>query len=147
MTKSHAPDFIRQMNLILVTICLLTLIAATTIIVIWIWSENDISKTMGKALTTIGLVCVSSLMGLMINSIIGRHLRQTLPKICWSCSWVCIVVGAAIATIAVWWQSSNDDVVWRTFGTVVVIFIASTITTVLASALSISERTIPNPGD
>lgn len=147
MTKSHAPDFIRQMNLVLVTICLLTLIAATTIIVIWIWSENDISKTMGKALTTIGLVCVSSLMGLMINSIIGRHLRQTLPKICWSCSWVCIVVGAAIATIAVWWQSSNDDVVWRTFGTVVVIFIASTITTVLASALSISDRTIPNPGD
>ncbi len=144
MTKSHAPDFIRQMNLILVTICLLTLIAATTIIVIWIWSENDISKTMGKALTTIGLVCVSSLMGLMINSIIGRHLQQTLPKICWSCSWICIVVGAAIATIAVWWQSSNDDVVWRTFGTVVVIFIASTITTVLASALSVSDRSITN---
>ena len=147
MTTSHPPDFIRQMNLVLVTICLLTLIAATTIIVIWIWSSDQLTEVMFKSLTTIGLVCVSSLMGLMINSIIGRHLHQMLPKICWSCSWICIVVGAAIAMIAVWSQAKNDDVVWRSFGTIVVIFIASTITTVVASALSVSERTIPNPGD
>lgn len=147
MTPNHAPGFIRGMNLVLVTICLLTLISATTIVVIWIWSSDQLTDVMFRSLTTIGLVCVSSLMGLMINSIIGRHLQQVLPKICWSCSWICIVVGAVIATIAVWWQSKNDDVVWRSFATIVVVFIASTITTVLASALSVNDRTINASSD
>lgn len=147
MSKVPAPAFIRQMNLILVTVCLLTLIAATTIIVIWIWSDKDMADAMGRALTTISLFCVSSLMGLMINAIIGRHLRQVLPKICWICSWACIVLGAAIATVAVWWQSNNDDVIWRTFATVVVVFIASTITTVLASALSSNDHAIAGSND
>ena len=48
MSKVPAPAFIRQMNLILVTVCLLTLIAATTIIVIWIWSDKDMADAMGK---------------------------------------------------------------------------------------------------
>lgn len=147
MNKPSAPEFIRQMNLILVTVCLLTLIAATTVIVILIWSDEAQTELVGKTLTTIGLVCVSSLMGLMINGIIGRSLRQTLPKICWTCSWICIVLGGTIATVAVWWQSNSDDVIFKTFGTVLVIFIASTITTVLASALSTNERVTPPASD
>ena len=87
-TSPARPRPLHAFNMILVTVCVLALVFATVTLIVWIWGDN-LDSTMGRMLASIGLVLVSSLLGLTINSISGRFLESTLPKICWLASWAC----------------------------------------------------------
>lgn len=126
---------LRRFNLVLVTLCVSCLVFATVTIIVWIWGE-DLGATMGRVLSTIGLVLVSSLLGLIVNSIVGRHLVSFLSRICWGASWACILIGTVVGCIAIWLHTREDEILLKTLGTIIVLFLSSTVGTALAGSLA-----------
>ena len=130
-------------NLVLITICVATLVAATVTLIALIWG-SDLGDLAERAFATIGLVCVSSIFGLLVTRIVGRRLDSTLPKICWGASWACIIGGVGVGAAAIWLNEANEDILLKTLATLLVLFIASTIGIALAGSLgpAATNRTI-----
>ncbi len=139
---SDSPDAstrasaLRTMNLVLVTGCVSTLVAATVTLIAMIWGSLD-GDTWGRSFATIGLVFVSTLFGLIINRLVGRHLGQIVSLICWLASWACIVGGLGVGITAIWFND-NEEVLLKTLATIVVLLIASSIGIALAGGLGAS---------
>ena len=136
MTESttRSPSPLHAFNMILVTVCVTSLVAATIMLIVLMWGE-DLGDTMARAFATVGIACVSSLFGIVVNSIGGRHLQHMLPLICWLASWSCIVVGSIVGGVAIWINENNDDILLKTIATIFVLFVASTIGAALAGML------------
>ena len=58
------------------------------------------------------------------------NLRQ-LNTVCFTVSIVCIVLGSMLA-ISMIWMDHSSEFLWKTWGTICVVFLASTITMVVA---------------
>jgi hypothetical protein len=142
-SSSSAPSTrkssLRSMNLALVTICVMSLVAVTIMLIVMIWSD-DSTEFAGRMMATIGLMLTGSLLGLLVNSIVGRSLDVVLAKVCWVASWLCIIGGTAIGVIAIWLHVDHEEVLLRTVGTIIVLFIASMIGTALAGTLASASR-------
>ena len=141
-TAANPPERwhgLRSLNLVLVTICVMSLVAVTIMLIVMIWSE-DSTEFAGRMMATIGLMLTSSLLGLLVNSIVGRTLDVLLAKVCWIASWLCIVGGTLIGAIAIWMHVDHEEILLRTVGTIVVLFIASMIGTALAGTLASASR-------
>ena len=81
-TAANPPERrhgLRSLNLILVTICVMSLVAVTIMLIVMIWSE-DSTEFAGRMMATIGLMLTSSLLGLLVNSIVGRTLDVLLAN-------------------------------------------------------------------
>ena len=138
-TSPARPRPLHAFNMILVTVCVLALVFATVPLIVWIWGDN-LDSTMGRMLASIGLVLVSSLLGLTINSISGRFLESTLPKICWLASWACILAGTIVGCYAIWSHTDQEEILLKTLGTIIVLFVSSTIGAALAGAFAASSN-------
>ncbi len=137
-TSQTAPErnpLLRSFNLILVTICVVSLVAVTIMLIVMIWSDGS-SEFIGRMMATIGLLLTGSLLGLVVNAVVGKSLRILVAKICWVASWLCIVGGLVIGGIAIWLHVDHEEVLLRTIGTITVLFIASMIGTALAGTLA-----------
>ncbi|MCP4837409.1 MAG: hypothetical protein GY895_21900 [Phycisphaera sp.] len=132
---------LRSLNMILVTMCVSTLVFATIALIIWIW-RDDFGATMGRLIATAGIVLVSSLLGLTVNSISGRSLGSTLPLICWAASWFCILGGAIVGCIALWAHDADDEILLKTIGTIIVLFVSSTIGAALSATFVASSNRV-----
>ena len=110
MTESttRSPSPLHAFNMILVTVCVTSLVAATIMLIVLIWGE-DLGDTMARAFATVGIACVSSLFGIVVGSIVGG--------------------------VAIWINENNDDILLKTIATIFVLFVASTIGTALAGML------------
>lgn len=130
---------LRAFNTILVTTGVSTLVFATVTLIVWIW-RDDLGATMGRLVASIGLVLVSSLLGLTVNAISGRFLHALLPKICWLASWACILGGTVVGCIAIWSHVDQEEILLKTLGTIIVLFVSSTIGAALAGGLAASSN-------
>ena len=135
LKAEHRP--LHTFNMVLVTICVLSLVFATVTLIVWIWHDK-LGDSMGRLLASIGLVLVSSLLGLTINSISGRFLDAILAKICWVASWVCILAGTIVGCYAIWSHTDQEEILLKTLGTIIVLFVSSTIGAALAGAFAAS---------
>lgn len=133
------PRPLHTFNLLLLTICVLALVFATVTLIVWIWHDK-LGDTMGRLLASIGLVMVSSLLGLVINSISGRFLESILPKVCWIASWACILAGTIVGCYAIWSHTNQEEILLKTLGTIIVLFVSSTIGAALAGAFAASPN-------
>lgn len=134
------PHPLHAFNMMLVTVCVLSLVFATVTLIVWIW-HDQLDDTMGRLLASIGLVMVSSLLGLTINSISGRFLDAILAKICWVASWACILAGTIVGCYAIWSHADDQDaILLKTLGTIIVLFVSSTIGAALAGAFAASSN-------
>ncbi|MHC4245691.1 MAG: hypothetical protein ACYSUU_02705 [Planctomycetota bacterium] len=141
-TPRISPDrspLLRAFNLVLVTICVMSLVAVTIMLIVMIWS-NDSSESLGRLMATTGLVLTASLLGLVVNAIVGKSLGVLLAKICWAASWLCIFGGSVIGGVAIWLHVDHEEVLLRTIGTITVLFVASMIGTALAGTLANAMR-------
>ena len=141
-TAANPPERwhgLRSLNLVLVTICVMSLVAVTIMLIVLIWSDAN-TDLAARMMSTIGLLLFGSLLGLLVNSIAGRSLHILLAKICWLASWLCIVGGTLIGAIAIWMHVDHEEILLRTVGTIVVLFIASMIGTALAGTLASASR-------
>ena len=137
-----SPDrnpILRSLNLVLVTICVMSLVAVTIMLIVMIWSEES-TEFVGRMIATIGLTLTGSLLGLLVNAIVGRSFDVFLARLCWIASWLCIIGGSVIGGIAIWLHVDHDEILIRTVGTVVVLFIASMIGIALAATLASTAR-------
>ncbi len=137
-----SPDrnpLLRSLNLVLVTICVMSLVAVTIMLIVMIWSDESTDFTL-RMMATIGLALTGSLLGLLVNAVVGRSLEIFLAKICWIASWMCIIGGSVIGGIAIWLHVDHEEVLLRTIGTVVVLFVASLIGIALAATLGNAAR-------
>ena len=130
---------LHSFNLVLVTMCVMSLVAVTIMLIVLIWSDSN-TDLAARMMSTIGLLLFGSLLGLLVNSIAGRSLHILLAKICWLASWLCIVGGTAIGVIAIWLHVDHEEILLRTVGTIVVLFIASMIGMALAGTLASASR-------
>jgi hypothetical protein len=130
---------LHSFNLVLVTMCVMSLVAVTIMLIVLIWSDAN-TDLAARMMSTIGLLLFGSLLGLLVNSIAGRSLDILLAKICWLASWLCIVGGTAIGVIAIWLHVDHEEILLRTVGTIVVLFIASMIGMALAGTLASASR-------
>jgi len=62
-----------------------------------------------------------------------------LYTICFTVSIVCIVLGSMLA-ISMIWIDHSSDFLWKSWGTIAVVFLASTITMVVSRMFSHRER-------
>ena len=138
-TSPARPRPLHAFNMILVTVCVLSLVFATVTLIVWIWHDK-LDDTMGRLLASIGLVMVSSLLGLTINSISGRFLEAMLAKICWLASWACILAGTIVGCYAIWSHTDQEEILLKTLGTIIVLFVSSTIGAALAGAFAASSN-------
>lgn len=141
-TQEAAPERPRPLhtfNMVLVTLCVLSLVFATITLIVWIWHDS-LDESMGRLLASIGLVMVSSLLGLTINSISGRFLGSLLPKICWVACWACILAGTFVGCYAIWSHTDQEEILLKTLGTIIVLFVSSTIGAALAGAFAASSK-------
>lgn len=136
-TAGSGRSALRAMNLVLLTLCVSTLVAATVTLIAMIWGSFE-SDTWGRSFATIGLVFVSTLFGLIINRLVGRHLRQVVSLICWMASWACILGGLGVGVTAIWFND-NEEVLLKTLATIVVLLIASSIGIALAGGLGAAD--------
>ncbi|MAD78695.1 MAG: hypothetical protein CMJ51_04905 [Planctomycetaceae bacterium] len=137
-TATSGTGPLHAFNLVLITICVATLVAATVTLIALIWG-SDLGDLAERAFATIGLVCVSSIFGLLVNRIVGGRLDSILPKICWFASWACIVGGVGVGAAAIWLNEANEDILLKTLATLLVLFIASTIGIALAGSLGMAS--------
>ena len=114
----------------------MSLVTITIMLIVMIWRSSDTSDFTTRMIATIGLALTGSLLGLVVNAIVGKSLGILLAKICWAASWLCIVGGLVIGGIAIWLHVDHEEVLARTIGTIAVLFIASMIGTALAGTLA-----------
>lgn len=70
---------------------------------------------------------------------------QHLNKICFTICIVCIVLGTVLSLAMIWGEIRAEEFVWKSWLTIVVLFVASAMT--LTVSKSLSERARNNDND
>lgn len=63
-----------------------------------------------------------------------------LNKICFTICIVCIVAGTVLSLVMIWGEMHNDKIVWKSWLTIAVFFLASVLTLAVAKTLECRRK-------
>jgi hypothetical protein len=130
-------------NLLLVTVAIAMGVAVTVVAIIWIWTESSFSELAGRLIGSASILAAACLLNLAVNSVLGRKVGRLFPTVCYALVLVTVYAGVILSLMAIWAVASGE-VIWKSIGTLAVLFFASLIGLAF-SAVASSTTSTPAP--
>jgi hypothetical protein len=131
-------------NLLLVTIAILMGVAVTVVAIIWIWTESSFSELAGRLVGSASILAAACLLNIAVNSVLGRKVGRLFPSVCYTLVLVTVYAGVILSLLAIWAVASGE-VIWKSIGTLAVLFFASLIGLAFSAVASATTSTPAPP--